>query len=124
MGINAEDILFASDTLMTTGVMTSEPCLRSAASRAYYAVFHKAKEYAEKRGLQVDYSRLRKDPNSHEEVIFKFKHSSNSIDRNIGYELNQLKLSRATADYDLGYDFKYGEANTQICKAKSLIKRL
>lgn len=104
--------------------MTSEPCLRSAASRAYYAVFHKAKEYAEKRGLQVDYSRLRKDPNSHEEVIFKFKHSSNSIDRNIGYELNQLKLSRATADYDLGYDFKYGEANTQICKAKSLIKRL
>ncbi|MBX9298401.1 hypothetical protein K5M33_16320 [Chromobacterium vaccinii] len=98
---------------------------RSVSREEVNAAFHKAKKYAKQKGLQVDYSRLKnKDLGSHEEVIFKFNHSNDSAERNIGYELNQLKLSRATADYDLDYDFKYGEANTQICKAKSLSKRL
>jgi uncharacterized protein (UPF0332 family) len=73
----------------------SEAYFRSAASRAYYASFHMAEEYATKK--------LRYRPtkfNAHSTLIQFFKRNPDITLKTIGTELDSCRKDRNTSDYD------------------------
>ena len=74
----------------------SEAALRSAASRAYYAAFHCAVNFARKEGFEPDYSgRDHGKIQSH----FRTYGTPNQIRKKISLELNRLYNHRRKADY-------------------------
>lgn len=78
-----------------------EAALRSAASRAYYAAFHRALEYAIKEGFSPAYT-----GDDHKRVQAHFRRSSppSKARRRIALELDRLLAERHKADYrnDIG----------------------
>jgi uncharacterized protein (UPF0332 family) len=73
-----------------------EACLRSAVSRAYYAVFWQARSVAQARpGFELP----RKNP--HAALINWFKREPGTAYRKVGTDLERLRDDRNKADYDL-----------------------
>jgi uncharacterized protein (UPF0332 family) len=74
-----------------------EAALRSAASRAYYAAFHRALNFACKEGFQPSFQ-----ASDHKEVQdhFSSHKPSDRIRRKIARELQRLWDQRRQADYD------------------------
>jgi len=73
-----------------------EASLRSAISRAYYAAFCSARNFARaKDGLVVS-----KGPRAHGQVIGHFKATRDRSRRKIGTDLDRLRVNRNKADYD------------------------
>ncbi|MGK7926998.1 MAG: HEPN domain-containing protein [Spirulina sp.] len=72
-----------------------ESRLRSAISRAYYSVFIQARNYLRDReGLAIPLK------NSHRYIIQTFKTHANIDYREIGNNLERLRIRRNQADYD------------------------
>src|SRR5205809_322908 len=70
-----------------------EAKLRSAISRAYYAVFHKARSIVLPANKSIGF-------NSHQEVIDTLQRSDDSAQRQMGVNLARLKVHRVKADYN------------------------
>lgn len=96
-----------------------EACLRTAISRAYYAVFNIARAYAYSDHLQVG-----EGTGSHQAVIEHFKSSADSNKRRIGISLERLRTSRNKADYDRVLNNSLREAEKTIRGTEKLIKQL
>ena len=75
----------------------NEAKLRSSVSRAYYAVFCKARNYL--RDVDGDTS-IPKTGKAHRYVISKFKNSMDRRRRQIGVNLDRLRTDRRKVDYD------------------------
>jgi uncharacterized protein (UPF0332 family) len=91
------------------GSITEEAALRSAISRAYYAVFTQARhelKYSDKDRL------IPKSALAHEYVKNKFKSSQNIDKQEIGTILEDLRDERNKADYD--EFFNNLETNTKL----------
>jgi len=71
-----------------------EASQRSAVSRAYYAVYHKCRIYAEDTGFQSSFGK-----DTHKEVANFFINSGGNLIP-IGNKLKKLKKERKKCDYD------------------------
>ncbi len=75
---------------------SEEASLRSAISRAYYAAFCSARNFArEQSGLT-----LKNDPKDHQRVALHFQNAKDRDRRQIGFWLGRLREQRREADYD------------------------
>lgn len=74
-----------------------EASLRSAVSRAYYALMHKSRIFAEKRGQQFKY---KKTAEIHREVINYFNNKNDASSTSLAIKLGRLKTTRNECDYD------------------------
>ena len=94
----------------------SQGDLRSAISRAYYAVFLRARENLALAGA-ITPTRGRAD---HRLVVETLR----SGGRPEGDELDKLRARRGRADYEIGVSISKGEANQAIALARHLWNRL
>ena len=92
-----------------------EAALRSAISRAYYSAYIQSRRWAEARGLIISGS-------THKAVIDYFKQSRDKSQKNIGYELDRLRLYRTEADYDNA--LKSGSPSSVASMAITLANRV
>ena len=76
--------------------MRSEPALRSAISRAYYAAYHCCIQLLRELGFMFS-----KDSSAHEKVAAYLNNAAISEIEFAGKELNYLRRRRNHADYDL-----------------------
>ena len=82
----------------------SEVERRVAASRSYYAAWHRCRPIAESRGMFAD------SGGSHAEVIEALTRSRETQLKSIGYRLKQCRDLRVKADYHIEIDFPVEDA--------------
>ena len=85
------------------GAGDSEVERRSAASRAYYAAFHRCQPIAHAHPVFVD-------TGSHRRVVEAMTGSANKQIKSIGWRLEQCREKRVKADYHLADEFTPAEA--------------
>ncbi len=79
-----------------SGTENQEAKFRSAISRAYYAAFHVAKDYACNNSQPPDQNA----ENIHKEIREWFHSNPHRLAKQIGDDLNRLRINRNKADYD------------------------
>jgi hypothetical protein len=97
------------------GEESSEACLRTVMSRAYYAAYWKARRRVEKKGITIPKT------NAHEAVWDEYasiKNSTFTPIREIGI---RLKTKRAWADYESAPSVTHKDAETTLEDAAELI---
>ena len=89
----------------------SEVERRSAASRSYYAAFHRCVHIAIQRAIFTDVR------GSHAQIIEARTRSRNTKIKSIGWRLEQCRETRVKADYHLALDFTEEDAQlmTEQC---------
>jgi uncharacterized protein (UPF0332 family) len=92
-----------------------EACLRTAISRAYYAVWCFSRD---KKGIIPK----KFSSSQHQIVIEEYWISHNSIERQIGKLLAQLKKSREIADYETDISVDISQAKHSLFKANKIIQ--
>jgi uncharacterized protein (UPF0332 family) len=93
MSFNWSEYLHLADALSLQ--KETESCLRSAISRAYYAAFCEARNYARNEGLKLSESAL-----DHDAVTNYYEASPVGFRKKIGADLRRLRVFRNRADYD------------------------
>ncbi len=91
-----------------------ESCLRSSISRAYYGVFCIARN-------QKGYQRYT-EPNIHSKIINEYK--NDRILQKVGWDLDQLRKARNSADYDGDRKIEKSMAERMVGLAKQLLRSL
>lgn len=101
--------------------MRTEPALRSAISRAYYAAYHCCLQLLRALGFQFG-----KDSSAHEKVAAYLNNSAITEIELAGKELNYLRRRRNHADYDLALkDFQdHIACQADIARAQAVILQL
>lgn len=115
MSISVPDLLTLAETL---GNGAGECEWRSAASRAYYAAYHKA--------LSVADACLPPNPfagGEHERLTERFKQHSIK-GKQIAYVLIDLKKTHTTADYKLAASFQQADATDFIPKCEVFLEKV
>lgn len=99
----------------------SETDNRTAASRAYYAVYHACKEIALNNGYDAYIQKAKPQCGDHKklELFFEYKHQKEIADL-----LRTMKSIRHMADYALGEKFFKATAQKQIEKAEILLHKV
>lgn len=82
----------------------SEVERRVAASRTYYAAYHRCRPIAESQGIFAD------SGGSHAEVIEALTNGREAKLKSLGYRLKQCRDLRVKADYHIEIDFPVEEA--------------
>lgn len=118
MPVSASDFVAAAETLCHG---ESEIDWRNAISRAYYGAFHHASAHVQ---MCHEIPHGVEPGGSHERVILRYKHNGGNETKVIAYILSDLKTRRKTADYRLGSDCSFGEAVSQIAKARKVIEKV
>jgi len=98
MSFNWVDFLALADTLVRdpSSPGPEEASLRSAISRAYYAAFCSARNFArDSENLALEHT-----ARDHQLVRYHFQGASDRTHRKIGLNLNRLRNNRNKADYD------------------------
>jgi uncharacterized protein (UPF0332 family) len=96
--LESEDLFYLGQELASkspTKPVSTEAKLRSAISRAYYAVFLKARSFIDEHTTL----RVPKDPTGHEFVRNIFRGSEDGKWKKIAYALDKLIEKRTKADY-------------------------
>lgn len=115
MSINIQDLLTLADTL-SNGAGECE--WRSAASRAYYAAYHKALDAADACLSANPYA-----GGEHERLTERFKlHSKKG--KQIAYVLIDLKKTRTIADYKLATSFQQADATDFIPRCEVFLEKV
>lgn len=98
--------------------VSKEARLRTAISRAYYAVFQTLKEYLLEKGETPSYKK-----NVHEWVKERFDlPGNNTIQQRIADDIDQLRKRRNSADYDADYKGWLKERRTMAQEAAKAIE--
>ena len=115
MPITPTDILAVARHLFA---QQTEPALRSAASRAYYAAYHGALWYADLHALDAhEYLHMA----THERLSMRFERGG---EKRIAIMLNNMKALRARADYHLDGVVDTVQVRMQCEIAQKLLDRL
>lgn len=96
-----------------------EAKFRSAISRAYYAVFCKARNFLKNKGANVP-----RDGSTHEFVKEMFIRSNDKTWKRIGLSLQRLKMNRTFADYEDVFASLQKTAEASIKEAERSLSRL
>lgn len=93
---------------------SDEASLRSAISRGYYALFHRARRYAVRHQFQPPGPPI----STHQALIAWFKQRPSDEEREIGDELDDLRKLRNDADYQVRSDFvpQFVKATLILCR--------
>lgn len=89
---------------------------RSAISRSYYAIYHRAIDAAQSLGLPESEKR---DAGAHERLFLRFEAQGKAL-KKIARRLRDKKRVRSMADYDLDEDVPVTDAETYIREARLL----
>lgn len=119
------DYLDISKEIINTNLKQSEngarkeTLLRIAISRAYYAAFHKCRDYLESYGDRLDRKSV------HRDLIDKIdNHIQNSNGKMISLELERAFHSRIRADYDDVFNGINKESQITIERVKKIISEI
>jgi uncharacterized protein (UPF0332 family) len=118
MSVVFNDFLQSAENLLNNPD-SKEIDFRNLMSRSYYALFHLSREIAET--LSLPNSENNKY-GSHEKVIAQF--DQNPRTKKLAYFINQRKLARCKADYDIQEHIVRLEAAQHFHAVKDLIKKL
>lgn len=119
MSIAHQDFLAYSNSEIRS-IDLSEFKIRNAASRAYYALYHKARKRLEELGIPLENT-----PNegSHSALIATLCRISPKA-KSISTEMNKLKRFRHTCDYDLQATVDLSRVRVHIAEVERLISML
>ncbi len=116
MAVNPDALLTAAEVI---GRGHEELDWRNAASRAYYAAFHRSRFLIEEQGLQPIQSH-----SAHLDVIEALKDRANSGDlKSVGYMLDFCRKLRIVADYEIQAAFPKGDADTALEQARRVLAK-
>jgi len=104
----------------TTGSSTEEARLRSAISRAYYAVFCTARNYWSVKENKP----ITRSGQEHGAVCDWFLSRSDHLSKDIGEHLDQLRRYRNKADYDDTFDRLHSDAKKALDRANQALHQL
>lgn len=113
MSFNWQDFLKIAEELMNT---SEEAKLRTATSRAYYAVFCPARNKKGYKGY--------KKGDIHQKVISLYKRSNIQDESFIGKTLDELRRERNDADYDENKKITQQLVQRAVLRAKNILKKL
>jgi uncharacterized protein (UPF0332 family) len=116
MSVVFNDFLQSAENLLNNPD-SKEIDFRNLISRSYYALFHLSREIAETLPLSNTNSY-----GSHEKIIAQF--DQNPRAKKLAYFINQRKLARCKADYDIHEHIVRLEAAEHFHAVKDLIKKL
>lgn len=120
MSVSYQDFLDFAEIHIIDNQKGTEIEFRNSISRAYYAVYLLAKEIAEKlpapNGVNMTQS------GSHEKVIAKFDKDPKL--KRIAYLIQQQKLKRCEADYDIHLTITHSETLSHFLSSKKLVDKL
>jgi uncharacterized protein (UPF0332 family) len=119
MAIIPSDFMLVSDSLLGVD-KCAEMHWRSAASRAYYNVYHEAKLKADELGLPDVQG---KNMGSHSRLVARFKSSGKRL-KVIGVMLDNARGARNDADYGLNNSYTLAEARKDIYTCRTLISEI
>ena len=91
---------------------------RNAASRAYYAAFHKCRALADESGW------ANAKGSAHQALIDALLVDPNPTVRSLGYMLNDCRHRRRSADYDIADDFQQEWSEMVLHQCKRIIARV
>jgi predicted RNA-binding protein len=120
MAVSSSDFIKSAEIALSSDDV-SEINARSAGSRAYYGVYHRAKEIVEEKVLatvKVD------NAGSHESLI-KTLHSIGTVNaKSVAEAMRSMKKFRHLCDYHLGGSVKAKHASMKVVEARLLMERL
>lgn len=90
---------------------------RNAASRAYYAAFHRCLPIARRLGLPARPERV------HRDLIDTQKTARDNRLKSIAYMLDQCRKIRVDADYEINAPFTQGETQTALSQCQRIINQ-
>jgi uncharacterized protein (UPF0332 family) len=90
---------------------------RNAASRAYYAAFHRCLPIARRLGLPERPER------AHRDLIDTLTSTRDTTMMSIGYRLNQCRLLRVHADYEISTDFTRTDSQTALSQCERIMRQ-
>lgn len=116
MAVTPEALLAAADAI---GQGNSEADWRNAASRAYYAAYHRCRSVAQDARLS-----LSETGSVHTALVSVLTHglNPNSL-KSLGYMLDQCRLRRADADYQIHQDFPRELAQTVLADCRRIFAK-
>jgi uncharacterized protein (UPF0332 family) len=114
--ISAADLLALADMLLSG---TTEAEWRSAISRAYFAVFHQARQSFRQAGFSVP-----RGEQAHAYLWYRLSNCSDPQTQSAGALLNDLRRNRNFSDYDIERTLKRAEAVSQMQRAKEIVALL
>lgn len=120
MAVNSSDFIDSAELVLSPDDV-SEIDLRSAGSRAYYGVYHKAREVIEEKKLSavvIDNS------GSHESLIGTLHSIGTANAKSVAEGVRSMKKFRHLCDYHLGESVKSKRARMKVKEARLLIERL
>ena len=89
---------------------------RNAASRAYYAAYHRCLPLARSIGLSAEPGH-----GVHRQLVDTLTGSSDLRVKSIGYRLNECRKLRVHADYEIEIDFSSRDARTAIVQCERIL---
>ena len=96
---------------------STEAHWRSSISRAYYAVFHKAKDALSDKSVYVP-----RNKNSHKYIQEWLQRQNNRLLTKLGSDLSNLHSDRCRSDYDFNVDpINKNDAMLKLVMARALI---
>ena len=114
MSVTAKQLLEAAQVI---GQRTSEVDLRNAASRAYYATYHRCRPIAVSVGLAAGTTSV------HSALIDTLTKSLDRKLKSVGYMLDQCRGLRAKADYQIESDFSPEETQTMARQCEEIWRK-
>jgi uncharacterized protein (UPF0332 family) len=116
MTVSYQQFFDSAEALVLKNQKGKEIDFRNSISRAYYALFLKAREIAEK--LPNPPEKLK----SHEKVIRQFELHQKL--KHFAPVITQRKLKRCNADYDTHLTISHADAENHYKSVKSLLEKL
>ena len=113
MAVTPDDLLRAATEM---GQRDSEVHWRSAASRAYYAAYHRCRQMAMAERLEVQ-----EGGSQHVALATALERGPNAPIRRIGYILDSCRLLRSQADYDIDQRFSRQLGDTVLANCREIL---
>jgi len=114
--MNGREFLAVAKGLLGVG---TEAAWRSAVSRAYYAVFHAARELLDDLGFAVP-----RGDRAHGHLWLRLSNCGDRQVQDAGREMNDLRRGRNRADYDVNAPLSSFTAAALVADAEQIIKTL
>ena len=116
MPVSPEQLLTAAEALLERG--SEEVDWRNAASRAYYASYHRCSVIAESHKLPMEAAR-----GMHVALCEALSNAIPMPLKALGYMLNHSRLARVSADYHLDGSFDRSEAEDVLASSHRIMAR-
>ena len=112
MAVSPKQLL---DAALELAEGSREVDFRNAASRAYYAAYHRCRPIAKRIGLRSSHRGV------HSDVIDALRTATKPSLKQLAQMLARCKGLRAKADYNIGKEFKRSEAQTSTRQVQKIL---